>query len=100
MPKDEVQARPEHTGRPIRVSKSFDIIINTKDFKLERGMIKFVIVFYFYYKSCQVEKELKRDKNRLIVKDIITMIQHSGAIYKQLRVSHYEGNLQLLSSYP
>lgn len=49
MPKDEVQARPEHTGRPIRVSKSFDIIINTKDFKLERGMIKFVIVCFFVF---------------------------------------------------
>lgn len=51
MPKDEdgYQARPEHTGRPIRVSKSFDIIINTKDFKLERGMIKFVIVCFFVF---------------------------------------------------
>lgn len=51
MPKDEdgYQARPEHTGRSIRVSKSFDIIINTKDFKLERGMIKFVIVCFFVF---------------------------------------------------
>ena len=77
------------------------VIVETRS-ERSTDNIKFLRVLRYLPQAISqiVEKELKRDKNRLIVKDIIIMIQHSGAIYKQLRVSHYEGNLQLLSSYP
>lgn len=35
----DVRLWPEHTGRTIKTGKEFDITINTKDFKLESGMI-------------------------------------------------------------